>query len=559
MHKSIAVCFFICLACSLTFAQNFSWNWAAQGGGADDDRGNASVTDAQGNKYITGTFNSTATFGSTTLTSSGGFDIFVAKLDCEGNWLWAVKAGGTSHEHSIGIDVDSAGNIFITGYFTDTTLFGSISLVSNGSTDIFAAKLSPEGNWLWAKKAGSGGTDSSSGIAVDNSGNVYLCGTIYGNVSFGNTSLISYGDYDVFVAKLNGSGSWVWAKNAGGISYDHGCGLKVDSESNVYVTGDFYYTANFGSHAITSNSSIDVFLAKIDVNGNWVWVNRAGGNQLDQVGEVAIDNAGYVYWVGGFRSTADFGSTQLVSGGSVDIFIAKLNTEGNWIWAKRAGGAYVELCSSIAIDALSNVYLAGSFVESADFGTTVLTSVGDADIFISKLDSEGNWLWSIRAGGIGQEEACGISLWGNESICITGYFAGAAEFGNIMLNNNGGDDVFVANLTDTVSLADESNSPAVQETIGVYPNPFCSEVAFKISPAGLAPNANNCAVTASVYDLRGRLIKTTRLEGQKPYPQTIVWDGKDAKNNPCPNGMYIVRVTCGNRTLSTKKLCLIRT
>lgn len=132
------------LFCLSLQAQTEEWIWAARAGGTGEDYSHAIATDDQGNQYITGSFEETADFGSTTLTSSGNKDIFVAKLDSDGNWLWAKKAGGTAYDYGQGIVLDGSGNIFVTGYFRDIANFGDISLTSNGYDDIFVAKLSTE-------------------------------------------------------------------------------------------------------------------------------------------------------------------------------------------------------------------------------------------------------------------------------------------------------------------------------------------------------------------------------------------------------------------------------
>jgi len=193
----------ILVLCSIAlFAQNGDWLWAKQAGGASNDESYNIAVDANGNSYVTGNFTGSATFGSTTLTSSGYNDIFVAKLDINGNWLWAKQAGGTGWDYGFVIAVDDNGNSYVTGYFSGSVTFGTTTLTSSGYEDIFVAKLDRNGNWLWAKKAGGTSDDIGYGIAVDANGNSYVTGYFEESATFGTTTLMSSGSRDIFVAKL---------------------------------------------------------------------------------------------------------------------------------------------------------------------------------------------------------------------------------------------------------------------------------------------------------------------------------------------------------------------
>jgi hypothetical protein len=220
------------------------WQWAVKAGGYYAAcplcrHGNGIAVDSSGNAYVSGSFGNNASFGSTSLTSSGGLDIFVAKLNSTGAWQWAVKAGGTGGDRGMGIAVDSSGNAYVTGRFENNASFGSINLYGWMSQNIFVAKLNSTGGWQWVVKAVGNNWNMAYGIAVDSSGNAYVTGEFINTASFGSTSLNNTGLPDIFVAKLNSTGHWQWALKAGGPSNsDSGTGIAVDS-SGVYVTGDF--------------------------------------------------------------------------------------------------------------------------------------------------------------------------------------------------------------------------------------------------------------------------------------------------------------------------------
>ena len=319
------------LSCVFIFAQLNPWLWATKAGGTSGDNGYCIAADASGNSYVTGGFEGTATFGSTTLTSNGEEDIFIAKLDSSGNWLWAKKAGGKYWDEGLGIAVDASGNIYITGYFDGTTTFGSTTLKSNGGTDIFIAKLDSRGNWLWATKAGGTGDDWGYGIAVDTSGNSYVTGGFdtRATATFDSITLTNKGVCNIFVAKLNSSGNWLWVKNAGVTVANRGLDIAVGASGNSYITGYFADSATFGSTTLTSSGMSDIFIAKLDSSGNWLWVQNAGGTGSDWSHGIAVDASGNSYVTGYFFSTAaTFGNITIYGSGTVsntDIFVAKVH------------------------------------------------------------------------------------------------------------------------------------------------------------------------------------------------------------------------------------------
>jgi len=193
--------------------------WAKRFGGSDSDRGFGITVDASGNVYTTGDFRGTVDFdpgdGTSNLVSAGGADVFVSKLDSSGNFVWAKRFGGTSSDDAIGIDLDSSGNVYTTGYFYLTADFdpgdGTSNLVSAGSADVFVSKLTSAGDYAWAVRFGGTNSDWGSGIALDGSSNVYTTGFFNSTVDFdpgaGTCNKTSAGLHDVFVSKLNSAGA----------------------------------------------------------------------------------------------------------------------------------------------------------------------------------------------------------------------------------------------------------------------------------------------------------------------------------------------------------------
>lgn len=368
-----------------------SFQWAKQMGGvADYDIGISIAADASGNVYTIGNFRTTADFdpGAETynLTSAGENDVFISKLDPSGNFLWAKRIGGADNDDGLSIALDAAGNVFATGVFRLTTDFdpgaGVFDLTSAGEADIFILHLDASGNFLWAKQMGGVASDFAFSIALDALNNVYTTGPFGDTADFdpgmGTFNLTSTGNTDNFVSKLDSSGNFLWAKQLGGTDDDDSYAIAVDANGNVYTVGTFYATADFdpgvGTYNLTAEGQYDIFISKLDASGNFAWAKRIGGAVTDEGYAIAVDVSGNVYSTGSFGGTADFdpgaGTLNLTAIGDQDIFISTLDTSGNFLWAKQLAGTNSSDGGrgySIALDALNNVYTTGYFTGTVDF------------------------------------------------------------------------------------------------------------------------------------------------------------------------------------------------
>ena len=263
-----------------------NWLLARAATGSGQQEGLSIATDASGNVFVTGYFASpTITFGTTTLTNAGQYDIFLVKYDGTGNVLWAKSAGGTGGDEGWSVSTDASGNVFATGVFSSPTItFGTTTLTNAGIAAIFIVKYDGAGNVLWAKSAGGIGGDGGYSVATDVAGNVFATGVFSSpTITFGTTTLTntSGGYADIFLVKYDGIGNVLWAKNAGGTVDDYGWSAATDVSGNVFVTGYFTSaTITFGTTTLINNSFAgmeDIFLVKYDGAGNVLWAKSAGG------------------------------------------------------------------------------------------------------------------------------------------------------------------------------------------------------------------------------------------------------------------------------------------
>lgn len=433
-----------------TLHAQLSFVWAESAGCNSisyNDQGQGISCDDAGNSYVAGYFAETAVFGSITLTSNGPGDIFVAKLSTNGNWLWAKRAGGPNFDYGYAISTDSSGNSYVTGSYIGTADFGAYSLTSSGNQDVFVAKLDTAGNWLWVSSAGGTSVDIGKGISLDSSGNSFVTGYFKTTAFFGTTELTCSGTEDIFIAKLDISGNWLWAKRSGGTTDDEGRGVSTDSSGNCYVTGYFRGSSNFGSLLSSMDGSKDVFIAKLDTSGNWLWARRAGGSDKDVGWGVSTNSDGISYITGEFMYTAVYGDTSLTSLGVEDAFIAGLDANGNWLWATRSGSTGDDRGTAISADSGGNCWVTGFYTGTVAFGSTSLTSQGDQDVFIARLDSAGNWLGASGAGGADFDYGYAIAAGSGDSGYITGAYQDLANFGDTALSSLGNYDIFAAKLS----------------------------------------------------------------------------------------------------------------
>ncbi len=427
-----------------------AWVWAVGAGGYTLDYGYCVATDSSGNCYVVGKFFDTAVFGTTTLTSYGGMDIFVAKLDNMGAWQWAVNAGGLKSDEGYSIAVDEDGNSYITGYFYWYAYFGDINLSSIGGIndpDVFVAKLDTNGNWQWVVRGGGYVGDVGYGIAVDEYGNSYVTGHFMWSAYFGSFYLTSQGFADVFVAKLDPNGNYQWAVSGGGSLPDYVCDIAVDSEGNTYLTGDFEGSATFGADTLISLGNVDVFIAKIDSAGNWTWARSGGSSSIERGYDIVMDSGDNAYVTGVFLTSITFGTTTLSSQGSWDVYVVKLDNNGTWQWAVSVGNSSTEGAWGITVDHNDHLFICGVFGGVVTIGESTIISLDSHDVFVATLDNTGTWLWAMSAGGTNWDEGYALTSDRSGSVYVTGYFDGSALFGNTTLVRQGQYDVFIAKLT----------------------------------------------------------------------------------------------------------------
>ncbi len=546
------------------------YQFAKSIGSTNTDIGYSVAVDASGNIYTTGAFQGTVDFdpgtGSFNLTANGSFDVFLTKLDKQGNFVWAKQWGGSVDDRGYALAIDAGGNIYVTGYFKGQSDMdpgaGKVNFTAVGADDIFISKLNPAGDLIWTKQIGGTDVDRAKSIAVDAAGNVVTTGYFIGTCDFdpGATTgnlVSSANTSDIFILKLNVTGDYVWAKRFGVASLDEGHSITVDAAGNIYTTGEYGGTVDFDPGTGTTNLNCigvyDIFVLKLDASGALVWAKSMGGEGYETGNAIAVDASGNVFTTGLFEDVCDFDPSaaqfNLTTAGGIgtidnDIYISKLTSAGNFSWAKRIGALNDDISYALKIDAYGNVYAAGAFHDLVDFdpsaATANLAASGLSDIFILKLNNGGAYLWAKQIGAGAEEMAFGIAVDGAENVYTTGQFqGGGVDFdpgtGVAALNSNGDYDAFLVKLGKYKAGIETGNN---SNSISVAPNPVNHFTNIYLGEA-------NTNATIIVADILGNTIYS--LENINEANARL-----DLSNLPA--GMYLLKVISEGSQSSLKLL-----
>lgn len=370
---------------------------------------------------------------------------------------WIQTGGGLTIDESADIALDNNGNSYTVGYYTGSATFGTTTLTSSGSTDIFLVKTNDQGVVQWAVSAGGSGSDKGLSVAVDDSGNPYITGFYNGTATFNTTSLISAGLQDVFVAKYSTAGVLSWAISAGGVNADIGNGIAVDGSGNAAIAGEFKGSATFGTTTLSSQSgSTDVFVMHVSSTGTVNWVQQGAGANTDRGIDVAFDVGGNVYATGSFSQSITFDVLHTNTMFNV-IFLIKLNSSGVEQWFKIIGGASSNVVNALSSDSSGNIYATGDFTGTVTFfnnPNTTLSATNTNRVFVAKYTTSGATSWVAANSSENDLTSQAIAADGNGNVYISGHFTCTLteftdQYGDAIFNSIGDNDVFVSKFDNT--------------------------------------------------------------------------------------------------------------
>ncbi|WP_210519549.1 hypothetical protein [Hymenobacter terricola] len=439
------------------------------------------VIGADGSQYVTGAYaGGSLTLGTATLAGAGGRYTFLAKYSAAGALIWNKIIPGISSSH---IAVDAAGNVYMTGFFTTPIALGTttLTLAAINNYDSYLVKYDAQGVQQWVRQ-GNGNGISTGGIAIDGAGNVVIAGDTEGAVSFGGPPTPVGGPRpDIFYCKLSPAGAVLQAKLVTTGSFIIVNSLALDTAGNAFIAAELNGTATFGTTTVVGTGSTDILLCKLDAAGNFVWARRDGGTGTNGVYSSALSVA------------VDAGGNPVVAGAygtstNSQPYVALYTTQGTQVWARQVtNGTMYSAANSVAYDGRGGYLVTGMFENSALFGTIPLTAAG-RHLFVARYDSQGNAVWADQAAGTSSTD----TSTGNFIVAdasgngfVVGSATGNAAFGALATTpgtSTASSDIVIAKFTvGNVLTPTRPTVPAA--VLACYPNPASGHTTLLL-PAG---------------------------------------------------------------------------
>ena len=546
----------------LGFAQLPELQWNRTFGSIADDYITGNVINNLGEVFIVGNFSGTVDFdpgvGVVNFTAVGYSSIFIQKFNVAGDLLWAKKIDNNTNQSSPYCFLDPTGNLIVTASFMNTADLnpndGVANFTSTSQLDPFMIKLDTNGNYLGGKNLTTASTKSEyiSHIKFDAAGNMYILGYFYGTFTIDGTTLVSGGEYDTFIQKLDATGNVLWTKSFGGPSYDGAGVLLLKSDGSIYIAGLYGGTVDFnpgaGVYNLVSLGMYNGFILKLNSSGDFVWAKTMGSTSLDMFSDMEFDSAGNIVGLINFYSDSLTFSVQGVNqtlnrfpGDTYfsDAIVFKMDDSGNYLWVKKYGGNGDDIAGGIELDQNDKIYILGRFSGTADFdpglGSNLVTSSGDYDLYLQCLSNSGNYEYTFKIGGALLDTYQSLIL-KNGSLYICGTFQSTVNMNPTGINplnitSNGGYDYFISkfntNSLDAIAFTNKLN-------VKLFPNP--SKGTFMLEGA----NLNNATIT--IFDSLGKKVSNHNF------------NGSELNTNLMP-GLYFVEIISNDKR-EVKKLVI---
>ena len=580
LKSLFAVAIFITI--SFQTVQASSTEWVKSFGGNNDDQPYATAVDANGNLFVLTKYletcdfdpnpNKTANETPTSLSRS----VAVSKYDANGVFKWVKSfsansvGGGAVYAQSMVLD--KAGNIYFAGNFSGITDFNPdpvavanltpqpVNLTNpdyaSGNEDGYVCKLDNNGNFVWVKQILGDINQEVLQLCVDDASNIYISSISSGSNGIqtdfdpdptATNILTNTSNESQYITKLDVDGKFVWAKQIQGTDDRYSYGLKTDKSGNIYIGGHYigtiYPNPTNKSTSMTAKSLHDIFFIKWDAAGNYIWSKSFGDTGYDVFGAMDIDQvSGSVYISGQFSGSVDFNAksapakTLVADGGNWDGFFAKYDGSGNCLWAKRIGGTGSDNVGALSVDGLGNLFVGGMFQNTANFDAGAsnlsLTSAGNYDGFIMKLDTLGSFKWVKQIGGLGNDWAVGVAATGDGNIFAAGGFTfdAAVSDNTTTLTAVNGYDAWMYKSSATTAI----NELKQDSKISIYPNPTSGKAVVNLNKEYQSVSVIIRSATGSEFSTRNYQ-DVSKIDLDFPAAKGLYFVELRGKNNVIQN------------------------
>lgn len=357
-------------------------------------------------------------------------DALVLKTDAQGRPLWATQISGTGLQNAYAVAVDRLSNIYVAGQFEGTAKFGALSGVSKGKFDVFVTKFAPSGEVVWLRTYGAAEDDYAVGIDTTSDNEIIVTGAFEIEESFGTGVVRRAKNADAFLLRLKPNGDTAWAETFGGLGSDQGASVAVNEKDQIVLAGLYTSKINLGGQDIQLQEDVpgshSVFVTLRSSSGSFIWSLGMGGGQ-DFAGDVEFDGEGHVVSSGTFTDTGNFGSQVLTAVGAADMFFARISPTGNMEWVRQFGDEMGAFGYSIIANKTA-AYVTGSFWQSATFDGLRLSGPLREGV-LAKLDlCTGTTVWAQSFGGLGVDEGYTVAFDPGGNVALVGTYEGKMTF-----------------------------------------------------------------------------------------------------------------------------------
>ena len=409
-------------------------------------------------------------------------DVFTSARNLAG---WSLSAGGFEDDLVRGYDVGPDGSIYIVGSFTGSMIYGEGGVQATnmqGDEDFFVGKISSQGEWLWLVSGGSEGADNANDISVDvRDGSAYVTGSyclgtagISCNMQLSSLSPLGKASDDDdgygWIARIDSSGNWQWAKNFGSSMDDQGMSVITDGNGSVYHSGLYMNMIEIGTEFLPGTEAYSLFFAKMDDSGTWEWAKAGTSPEgIEPFGGVCLDSMGQPWFTGSFTGSVMFEEKVLNSVGGADIYVIRMNKTGEFAITAIAGGAGDDWSHSCTVDGLGATTIVGNFENDFNAGSLNATSSGWLDAFIAAIDNNGTWQHLDTFGGNGYDVVHSMDITPNGEKVVVGSMTDSLTIGQNTLTSTGGSDVMFLTFSPNGTLSDAmtAGGPADDNGLGV--------------------------------------------------------------------------------------------
>lgn len=462
------------------FAQEAEVGFAVNIGGPSIVESNTVAVDGSGNSFVAGRFYGELTLGDSVYNSAGISDAYLAKLNSQGEVLWSVAFGGIGADECKAVAADNEGNSYVAGYLGSTGVTIQNETISSlGGYDVFVLKFNPEGNLLWARTYGSATNDQAKAIAIDNDGNVTVAGYFQASMVVGASTLVSASGLDAFVFKLNASGDPVWAAQAGGPGQTEARAVAIDPSGNTFLSGFFNGSeVSAGDLMETGEGLSDIFLVKYSAAGAVLDLKTYGSSGADASTSLMANSSGDVFMAGYFEGNVEIGTQTLVSNGNLDMMVVKFDGSLNALWSQTVGSTGGDLIHDLAPTSDGGCFFTGLFYATVMAGDFELQGGGT---LVARLNSSGQYNWAVRFANAGLDlGGRGIAAHTQGAVTVSGSFNQPFEIGGSQVVNSGSTDGYVLRIDNVVITGLAENEMELEPV--VFPNPGVNYIQLKGIP-----------------------------------------------------------------------------